>query len=116
MALGYLMVIWFSFSFVMIMAGLVEFSETVERVSHIILYLMLPFSGVFIPLYAVPEKFRELLLTFPLVDSVEYFHSGYFGQALPTYYNLSYAVAANLFLTLFAFSLTKYAIKRVQLN
>ncbi|MGC9237253.1 MAG: ABC transporter permease [Thiomonas sp.] len=116
MALGYLLVIWFSFAFVLIMAALAELSETIERVSHIILYLMLPFSGVFVPLYAVPEQFREILLYFPLVDAVEYFHSGYYGERMQTYYHLGYSVFVILGMTLFGLSLTKIAIRRVQSN
>jgi capsular polysaccharide transport system permease protein len=116
MALGYLLVIWFSFAFVLIMAALAELSETIERVSHIILYLMLPFSGVFIPLYAVPEKFREILLYFPLVDVVEYFHSGYYGDRMTTYYHLGYSMFVILAMTLFGLALTNIAIRRVQLN
>ena len=114
MALGYSLVIWFSFAFVLIMAALAELSETIERVSHIILYLMLPFSGVFLPLYTIPEKFRTILLYFPLVDAVEYFHSGYYGDRLPTYYNLGYSIFVILAMTLFGFGLTNIAIRRVQ--
>jgi len=116
MALGYILVIWFSFAFVLIMAALAELSETVERVSHIVLYLMLPFSGVFIPLYAVPEKYRELLLYFPLVDAVEYFHHGYYGSRMPTYYHIYYTIFVILAITLFGYALTNIAIRRVQLN
>lgn len=116
MAIGYCLVIWFSFAFVLIMAALAELSETIERVSHIILYLMLPLSGVFIPAYVVPENFRELLLAFPLVDAVEYFHKGYYGARMPTYYNIGYTVFATLAMTLFGFSIINIAIRRVQLN
>lgn len=116
MALGYLLVIWFSFAFVLIMSALTELSETIERVSHIILYLMIPFSGVFIPLYAIPENFRELLLYFPLVDVVEYFHAGYYGTRMPTYYNLGYAIIVILAMTLFGYALSNIAIRRVQTN
>ena len=98
------------------MVALAELSETIERVSHIILYLMLPFSGVFIPLSAVPEKFRELLLYFPLVDAVEYFHSGYYGDRMTTYYHLGYTLFAILAMTLFGYALTNISIRRVQLN
>jgi capsular polysaccharide transport system permease protein len=114
MALGYILVIWFSFAFVLIMAALAELSETIERVSHIILYLMLPFSGVFIPLYAVPEQFREILLYFPLVDAVEFFHSGYYGSSMQTYYYLGYTIFSILAMTLFGYALTNIAIRRVQ--
>lgn len=116
MALGYILVIWFSIAFVFIMAALAELSETIERISHVILYLMLPVSGVFIPLYGVPVKFRELLLYFPLVDAVEYFHSGYYGDRMPTYYHLDYSMLVILAMTLFGLALTNIAIRRVQSN
>ena len=116
MALGYLLIIWFSFAFVLIMASLAELSETIERVSHIALYLMLPFSGVFFPTFMVPEPYRTALIAFPLVDSVEYFHHGYYGSAIKTYYNLPYTLFSTLLLTLFALSLAQISIRRVQLK
>ena len=116
MTLGYILVIWFSFSFVIIMSALAEMSETIERVSHIILYLMLPFSGVFIPLYVLPGNFREILLYFPLVDAVEYFHSGYYGNRMPTYFHLGYSISVICALTLFGLALTNIAIKKVEHN
>lgn len=116
MTAGYILIIWFSFAFVMIMAALAELNDTVERLSHIVLYLMLPFSGVFLPLYLVPPQYRDLLLYFPLVDAVEYFHSGYYGVRMQTYYNLPYSIFAILALTLFGYALTNIAIRRVQSN
>ena len=112
MALGYLLIIWFSFAFVLFMAALSELSETIERLSHIILYLMLPVSGVIVPLFAIPAQYRNLLLYFPLVDCVEYFHRGYYGTRIPTYYHLSYTLISTLFFTLFALSLVQKAIHR----
>ena len=112
--LGFFLVIWFSFAFVLLMAALAELSETIERVSHVILYLMLPFSGVFIPLFSVPQAYRKSLELFPLIDAIEYFHRGYYGSRLPTYYNIPWALIANLFLTLLGYALTNLAIRRVQ--
>ena len=115
-ALGYASVIWFSFAFVLIMAALAELSETIERLSHIILYLMLPFCGVFIPLFAVPERFREILILFPLIDAVEYFHYGYYGNRIPTFFHLDWMLLGTLFLTLVGYALMNIAIRRVQLE
>jgi capsular polysaccharide transport system permease protein len=114
MVLGYLLVVWFSFAFVMIMAALSELSEAVDRISHIILYLMLPFSGVFIAAYMVPQQIREYLLLFPLVDAVEYFHHGYYGSRMLTYYHIEYTVVVTLAMTLVGLILTQVAIRRVQ--
>ncbi len=114
MALGYLLIIWFSFGFVLIMAGLAELNETIEKTSHIILYLMLPFSGVFIPTFLVPEPYRGYLLYFPLIDAVDYFHHGYFGPSVPSYYHLGYTVFALLGMTLFGLAISGIAINRVK--
>lgn len=116
MIMGYFLVMWFSFVFVMIMAALSELSDTIERISHIILYLMLPFSGVFIPTYVLPSEAAHLLTYFPLIDAVELFHKGYYGSRMPTIYMLDYTVFVLSFFTLFALAITKFAIKRVQLN
>ena len=113
---GYIFVIWFSFAFVLIMAALAELSETIERVSHIILYLMIPASGIFVPLYLLPIGLRNLLVYFPLIDAVEYFHHGYYGARMPTYYNIPWAMAATLFMTLFGYALMQIAIRRIQLE
>lgn len=114
MALGYLLIIWFSFGFVMIMAGLAELNETIEKTSHIILYLMLPFCGIFIPTFAVPEPFRSYLLYWPLIDAVDYFHHGYFGSALRSYYHIPYTIFALIAMTLFGLAISGLAIKRVK--
>ena len=114
MALGYLLIIWFSFGFVLIMAGLAELSETIEKTSHIILYLMLPFCGVFIPTFMVPEPYRSYLLYWPLIDAVDYFHHGYFGSGVPSYYHIYYTIFTLIAMTLLGLAITGVAIKRVK--
>lgn len=114
MVMGYFLILWFSFAFVMIMAALSELSEAIDRTSHIILYLMLPFSGVFVAAYMVPQPFRDYLLLFPLVSAVEYFHHGYYGSRMLTYYHLDYTIIVITVMTFVGFALTQVAIKRVQ--
>ncbi len=116
MALGYLLIIWFSFGFVLVMAGLAELSETIEKTSHIILYLMLPFCGVFIPTFMVPEPYRSYLLYWPLIDAVDYFHHGYFGGAVPSYYHINYTLFTLIGITLLGLAISGIAIKRVKSN
>ncbi len=114
MVMGWFMVAWFAFGFALIMGGLSEVSEVVEKISHIILYLMLPFSGAFFPAYIVPEPTRNYLLLFPLADCVEFFRYGYYGDSFPCYYHLGYTVACNLALTLFGLAMMTYAIRKVE--
>lgn len=113
MIIGYLVVVWFSFAFVMIMAALAELNDTIERTSHIVLYLMLPFSGVFLPAYLVPPDLREYLLLFPLVDAVEWFHHGYYGDRMPSFYYPVYTISNLIVMTFFAYILTNIANRRV---
>lgn len=115
MTFGYLMVAWFSFGFVLIMGALSELSETIDRVSHIFLYLMLPFSGIFLPAHLVPDQFRDLLLLTPLINCVEMFHAGYFGDRMVTYYSIPYTMSINLLMTFAGLVLTNLAIRRVKL-
>jgi capsular polysaccharide transport system permease protein len=115
MTCGYLMVLWFSFGFVLVLGALSEMSESVERVSHIILYLMLPFTGVFMPAHYVPAQYREALMMTPLINCVEMFHAGYFGDRMETYYAIPYTMACNLVLTFAGLVLTNHAIRRVKL-
>lgn len=114
MVYGYLLIILFSFAFVMIMAALAEISDTFERISHIILYLMLPFTGVFIPLYTLPEQLREYLLYMPLINAVECFHAGYYGDRMQTFYNIPYTLFSILVMLLFSYNLTNISIRKVK--
>ncbi|OYV46805.1 MAG: sugar ABC transporter permease [Burkholderiales bacterium 21-58-4] len=116
MTLGYFLVVAFSFAFVMIMAALAELSETIERISHIITYLMLPFTGVFIPLFLVPQQFRGLLLYFPLIDAVEYFHFGYYGNRLPTFFHIGYTIFSITGMILVSYALVNISVRKVQLS
>ena len=115
MVTGYLMVMWFSFGFVLTLGALSELSESIERVSHIILYLMLPFTGVFVPAHLVPPQFRDAFLLTPLINCVEMFHAGYFGDRMQTFYDVPYTMVANLLLTFAGLVLTNHAIRRVKL-
>ncbi len=114
MTLGYLMVMWFSFGFVLILGALSELSETIERLSHIILYLMLPFTGVFLPAYLVPPQFRDALMLTPLINCVEMLHAGYFGDRMVTYYSIPYTMSINLVMTFVGLLLANIAIRRVK--
>jgi capsular polysaccharide transport system permease protein len=116
MCLGYALIVCFSFGFVIIMAALTELSESFERVSHIITYLMLPFTGVFFPLFLAPPQYRNILLDMPLVDAVEFFHSGYYGHRMPTYYHLYYTIFMILAMILFGYLLTNISIRKIQLT
>lgn len=114
MTIGWLLIAWFAFGFVMLMGALSEINDVIDKISHVILYFMLPISGAFVPTYVVPEPARDYLLWVPLVNCVEYFRYGYYGNAMKAYYDLEYTIVANLALTLFALALMKKAVVRAE--
>ena len=114
MTIGWLLIAWFAFGFVMIMGALSEMNEVIDKISHVILYFMLPVSGAFMPIYLIPEPLRDYLLIFPLVDCVEIFREGYYGSSVKTFYNFEYTLVANLVLTFFALALMKKAIRKAE--
>ena len=111
--LGYLLVVWFSFGFILVMTALSDLSETIERLSHIIMYLMLPFTGVFLPLFAVPMPYRDMLLWFPLIDAIEIMHHGYYGLRMQTYFDVQYTILSLSALTLAGYALTNISVRRL---
>lgn len=116
MVSGWLLIAWFSFCFVLIMGALSEMNDIIEKLSHVILYFMLPISGAFIPAHLFPDDVREYLLLFPLVGCVEYFRYGYYGDAMKSYFDLQYIIVANLFLTFFSLALMNKAIRKIELQ
>lgn len=109
--LGWLYICWFSFAFVLIMGALSEMNDVIEKISHVILYFMLPVSGAFIPAYLIPDALRNYLLYFPLVNCVEYFHEGYYGVNMMTYYDMGYTNSSLLVMTLLGFVLVNKSIR-----
>jgi capsular polysaccharide transport system permease protein len=67
------------------------------------------------PAYLVPAQFRDALLLTPLVNCVEMFHAGYFGDRMVTYYSIPYTMSINLLMTFAGLVLTNLAIRRVKL-
>lgn len=112
MILGWLMIAWFTFGFAITIGALSEISETIDKISHVLLYFMLPVCGAFIPTYLIPEPAKTYVLYFPLVNCVEYFRYGYYGAYMKSYFDIKYTIIANLCLTLVALLLLKSAIRK----
>jgi capsular polysaccharide transport system permease protein len=73
-----------------------ELSEMLERVWHIMTYLLFPLSGAFIALQWLPPVARDFFLAVPLVHAIEMIRGGYFGEAYRAHYNLPYVAAMSL--------------------
>ncbi|WP_418318626.1 ABC transporter permease [Piscinibacter sakaiensis] len=97
---GWAMIAWFGFATGMLVGGLSERSDLVDRLWHPLTYFMLPFSGVFSLVDALPPIGRDLVLALPMAHGVELIRDGFFGSAVTTHYNLPYMAAFCLVLSL----------------
>ncbi|KPF75194.1 ABC transporter [Brevundimonas sp. AAP58] len=90
---GWVLMGWISFGIAFALAGLALRYEFLERLTSVVGYLMIPFSGAFVMAGWIPERWRELYLLIPMPHAVEMVRGGVFGEFVPTYYDPIYALA-----------------------
>lgn len=98
---GWLLLIWYAFSLSLLVGAISERTEIIEKVWHIVMYLMIPLSGSFFMLQMFPPQIREILLWIPTVSCVEIVRGGYFGPVIKSYYDVDYVVIFNSVVMLF---------------
>jgi capsular polysaccharide transport system permease protein len=90
---GLLLLLLFVNGLTLLVAAAAMRWEEVERMTPILTYLLLPFSGAFFALDWLPNDWRQMLLWFPQPHFHEMIRDGMFGNMLTTYYDLSYMLA-----------------------
>jgi len=113
---GYLLQAWFGFGFGLIVAALSEIFEATEQIVPPLLYITLPFSGVFTMAAWLPQRWREAVLWSPLVSNVEMLRAGLFSGDIATFYYPMYTVWWSLALTALGLPLAQYARRRASFN
>lgn len=78
---------WYSSSVALIIAGLTEFSEVMERFVQPFQYIMVPLSGVFFLVDWLPDATQRIILLNPLTNCIEFFRDGFFGNTITTHYD-----------------------------
>lgn len=111
---GWLLLAWFSLALGFIIGALSERSEFIERVWHVVTYLLFPLSGAMFMVHWLPPAAQSVVLKFPMVHGVELIRQGYFGAVIRTYGDIGYFVVCNLFVTLIGLALVRDAGRRVQ--
>jgi ABC-type polysaccharide/polyol phosphate export permease len=99
---GWLLLVWYAFSLSLLVGAVSERTEIVEKVWHVFSYIMIPISGSFIMLQALPPEARDIMLWIPTVSCSEIVREGYFGPVITSYYNVGYVVVFNCVVLLFA--------------
>jgi capsular polysaccharide transport system permease protein len=108
-AAGYLLQAWFGTAFGLIVAALSEIFEATEQILPPLLYITLPFTGVFNMAGWLPETWRNAVLWSPLVTNIEMLRAGMFTGDNVAYYYPMYVVYWSLGLTAVALPLVQHA-------
>lgn len=114
MAVGWALLAWYSGAMALLIGGLSEYSEMVERLWHPISYFQLPISGAFVMASWLPPRLRDIVMIFPVPHCVELFRYGYFGNSITPYYNIPYVSVICLVLTWLGLAVVRNASKHVE--
>jgi capsular polysaccharide transport system permease protein len=114
MIFGWLLLSWYAAAMGLVIGGLTEYSEIVERLWHPISYFQLPLSGAFVMTSFLPPGFRKIVMLFPASNCTELFRYGYFGDEIKPYYDIPYTCTVCLILTWLGLLIVRGASKRVE--
>jgi capsular polysaccharide transport system permease protein len=79
-------------------------SEVAERLIHPLVYMSLPFSGALIALHSLPPHLRAILLWNPQANIHEMVREGFFGNLLPSYFDVGYTLLCVGIINLLGFA------------
>lgn len=88
--LGVFVMGWFCFNLSLIVACITHDRRAVGRLIHPLTYVMMPLSGAFFTMQALPKEAREILLTIPLAHIFELLRYGWFKSAKPDFIDYTY--------------------------
>lgn len=107
---------WISFGIGVCFAAIALRYELLERLTSVLGYVMIPFSGAFIMASALPAHYREAYLMVPMPHGVEMVRGGVFGEFVHTYYHPAYPLAFGACLILIGLILIMDARDRVLID
>jgi capsular polysaccharide transport system permease protein len=106
---GFALTAWFSFSFGLILTATTELSEAASRFVAPVMYITLPFTGLFFLVYWLPDEYQVIILWSPLVNCIEMIRGGMFPDHITTYSYPLYVVIWCIGLTAIGVPLVHYA-------
>ena len=111
--LGYFYTIWWSAAVGLIIGGLSERSEWVEKIWTPFSYLYMFFSGFIFLAAWLPPKLRDWALGMPSLQAYEMIRAGMFGDTVETYGNPAYETLILAVLTFFGLLIMRESRKYV---
>jgi ABC-type polysaccharide/polyol phosphate export permease len=112
---GWVMLAWFGTSLALAIGAGTAFSHVIERLWHPTAYLLFPMSGAAFMVDWLPKGLQKTVLVLPMVHGIEILREGWFGNVVPTHYDLGYMAACCLVLTLGGLYLIHEAGRRVEI-
>jgi len=113
---GWFLLSWFGFGFALILAGVTELSEPVERFVQPIMYVTLPITGAFYMVNWLPESAQRIVVWSPLVHAFEMFRGGMFGPDVEARWNAIYLIFCCICTTAIGLPLVREAQKHVRME
>lgn len=113
---GWFLEAWLAAALAMFMGALAEIIDFVERFIQIITYILIPLSGAFYMAGWMPPNIRKLFMILPFIHGFEMIRGGFFGPLVMPYYDVTYAVAWALVMTLVALFLVQYVRNQVEID
>jgi capsular polysaccharide transport system permease protein len=111
---GWFMLAWFGASLALLIGAGTAYSEIIERLWHPAAYLLFPLSGAAFMVEWLPVGMQKVLLLLPMVHGVEMLRAGYFGNVVPTHYDVGYMASCCLVMSLAGLYLVRQASRRVE--
>jgi capsular polysaccharide transport system permease protein len=111
---GWFMLAWFGASLALLIGAGTAFSEIIERLWHPAAYLLFPLSGAAFMVDWLPAGMQKVVLLLPMVHGVEMLRAGYFGNVVPTHYDVAYMASCCLVMSLAGLYLVRQASRRVE--
>ena len=104
---AWLLLAWYAAGLSLILGALGEQSEIVDKLWHPAQYLLIPLSGSFFMVAALPPALQGIVMFIPTVHCAEMFRAGYFGPGHIWHYDVLYVVTINMILTLLGLSMVR---------
>jgi capsular polysaccharide transport system permease protein len=111
---GWFMLAWFGASLALLIGAGTAYSEIVERLWHPASYLLFPLSGAGFMVEWLPVGMQKVVMLLPMVHGVEMLREGYFGNVVPTHYDVGYMASCCLVMSLAGLYLVRQAGRRVE--
>lgn len=87
---GWISLFVFGIGVALVLSALALEFDVLQRLVPVMLYAILPFSGVFVMAEWVPASYRDIYLAIPMPHAIEMIRAGVLGEFVPTHYDPLY--------------------------